>query len=194
MVTYHFQGLQAIYIYMGTQVRDIVRFSNLQNKSETIIDKPKNNFQKHKICMTSEPSVYVVTCYFSAGKSGTLCSCVMSEFEKWTKRNCLRHSHCLDDSIKMAAFRSAVANDMVAFDLIVKAFSLNYEGNEHFIELVRPFIQQRKHKEVLTCLSFFHFALSLYRLFKRGNIKRFLLVCSSFTLPCLFTVYSTEET
>ena len=86
--------------------------------------------------------------HVSAGKSGALGNCVMNEFENWTKRNSLRYSHCLDDKTKMAVFRSAVANNMVAFDLIVKTYGLNYEGNSHFVELVRQFVQQKKYKEV----------------------------------------------
>ena len=80
----------------------------------------------------------------------------MNEFENWTKRNSLRYSHCLDDQTKMAVFRSAVANNMVAFELIVKTYCLNYEGNSHFVELVRQFVQQKKYKEVVYLFRF-HF-------------------------------------
>ncbi|KAI0227147.1 3'-5' exonuclease domain-containing protein [Lamellibrachia satsuma] len=88
-----------------------------------------------------------------SGKQGSLCSCVMSEFENWTKRNHVRYSHCLDDPIKMAMFQSAIANNMVAFDLIVKAFCLSYEGSDNFVMLVRQFVQQKKYKEAALCIT-----------------------------------------
>ena len=77
------------------------------------------------------------------------------------KRNHVRYSHCLDDPIKMAMFRSAIANNMVAFDLIVKAFCLSYDDSDHFVMLVRQFVQQKKYKEVIylffsLCVFFFN--------------------------------------
>ena len=74
----------------------------------------------------------------------------MREFDKWISPRKEKYEGLLDEAVRLDAFSVTIGAQkrMAAFDHVVKAFSLNHQGNEYLVPCVEVYILQHKFKEV----------------------------------------------
>ncbi|KAL5012574.1 hypothetical protein ScPMuIL_011125 [Solemya velum] len=104
---------------------------------------------------------YTLTAYliksakdFHTGKTTTLAYFTMKTFDKWCKteqKGATDRQKYLDQDLRMLIFHMTTRFHMTMFDMAVKNFELDHEGNEYFLPAIIDFLQKKNYKEAAVC-------------------------------------------
>lgn len=104
---------------------------------------------------------YILTAYliehakdFHSGKTTTLAFFIMKAFDKWCrteKKGANDRERYLNQDIRMLVFHMTTRFHMTMFDMAVRHFELDHEGNEYFLPAIHDFLENKKYKEVMIC-------------------------------------------
>ncbi|XP_052790834.1 exonuclease mut-7 homolog [Mya arenaria] len=86
-------------------------------------------------------------------KTTTLAFQVIKEFDKYCKQNRskLDIEKLLSKNMEMQVFSLGTRKHMTMFEIIVRCFDLRYQGNDHFLPVVKKFLENKKFKEAAVC-------------------------------------------
>ncbi|GFO49630.1 exonuclease mut-7 homolog isoform x1 [Plakobranchus ocellatus] len=131
---------------------------------------------------------------FKDAKNSSLAFTILLEFQKWVvspenhMKGSSKEESCLSHELRMQAFSTFTGSQMSFFQVASKAFKLNHAGNEYFLAMIRPLLQQNKLAEVSVIVG----ALGLQDHFSQNEIVIPLLLSDKVNLLESY-VYSSPD-
>ena len=91
---------------------------------------------------------------FDDAKASSLAFTILLEFRNWTSspgnrmKDTSEEESCLSQELRVQVYNTFTGRHMAFFQVASRAFRLNHAGNEYFLPMIRPLLQQNKLTEV----------------------------------------------